>query len=199
MENFGATPENAKSEMTWITLHDTLVFAPGVLLGTKSIGSASEQKASQYRNFTWDEISRQKNITIAGMRVSHNLVFAQSSSEPIAERNFYFEEFSNFKFVIKDKIQSPILLADVLPFKTNRRGSSSGLEYVNEQSSIYRFQSPIEIPSTGQIELTFNPASGLTTTADGTTNPILPELGLSSNHGFFIRVVLFGTQERSIA
>jgi len=199
MENFGATPENAKSEMTWITLHDTLVYAPGALLGTKNIGSASEQKPSQYRNFTWDEISRQKNITIAGMRVSHNLIFAQNSSEPIAERNFYFEEFSNFKFVIKDKIQSPILLSDVLPFKTNRRGTGSGLEYVSEQSSIYRFQSAIEIPSTGQIELTFNPASGLITAPDALTNPILPDLGLIGNTGFFIRIVLFGTQERSIA
>lgn len=199
MNNHGATPENVKSELTWITLYDTLVYAPGTLLSTKLIGSASEQKAKQYRNFTWDEVSRQKNITIAGMRVSHNLVFAQSSSEPVEERNFYFEEFSNFVFNIKDKLQSPILLSDVLPYKTNRRGSASGLEYINEQYSIYRFQAPIEIPSTGQIELSFTPASGLTTTADAATNPILPDLGLSNNRGFFVKVVLYGVQERSIA
>lgn len=199
MDNFGATPENAKSELTWINLYDTLVFAPGTLLSAKSIGSSAEQKAKQYRNFTWDEVSRQKNITIAGMRVSHNLTFAQSSSEPIEERNFYFEEFSSFLFTIKDKVQSPILLSDVLPFKTNRRGTGSGLEYINEQYSIYKFQSPIEIPSTGQIELSFNPANGLTTTASGTTNPVLPDLGLANDRGFFLRVVLFGIQNRAIA
>jgi len=182
-------------QKTAIRLIDTIMYASASTPDTKSL-FVNSTKPTQYQNANWQDISAQRNVQIAGMRVSHNMVFTMSSSEPLKSRQMYFENFSQFKWTIKDTEYSTYSLANTLPYKLNY--VLGDIVAIYDTYPIFAFQEPISIPSTGNIKLEFIPASGLTLAADGDTNPLLPGAGLTSNRGFYITVELFGIQEREI-
>jgi len=195
--DFGQAPVNAQSQLTWSILYDVAVYTPGAVLNTQRLFDASQNRPLQYRSGTFQQLGLQKNIAINGMRVSSSIILAQRSSEPLAAQDWYFNEFSYFAWTIIQKNYDQFKLADLLPYKLTTIGGT--VTTVTQDYPYFILPELIKIPSTGDISLSFVPADGVTAAASGVTNPQLPNLGLTSNYGFALNVVLMGSENRPIS
>lgn len=197
--DYGQAPVDAASQLTWAVLYDTIVYAPGSTGGLQpySLFDGSSNKPAQYKSGTFKDLALQQNIILQGMRVSSDISLAQRSSESVALQDFYFNEFSYFAWTILEKNYDRFKLADVLPFKLNTIGAT--VTTITQDYPYFVLPEAIQIPSTGSITLTFVPAAGVNTLASGATNPQLPNLGLTSDYGFSMPVILMGSKNRPVS
>jgi hypothetical protein len=195
--NAGQVPDGAKSQVTWAVMKDIAYYAPGATLTAQNLFDNSMTKTETYRNTTFNDVGQQKNVTLYGLRVTHDMQFTAISSQTKSYTQWYFENFSEIQIKILEKSYDPIPLALALPYDLNQLDATTSLN--SRQVPFFTFPDPIVVPAGGNVKIKFQPATGLTAIATAATLPTLPGLSLTNDIGLSIVFQFMGLQERVIA
>jgi hypothetical protein len=197
--NFGIPQAGAQNEITWQIGYDWLLYNVSTALNTTQQfwDPSLSAKPAQFRTTSLQQLALQKAITISALRLDTNIRFtvADPAQQTTALQSFLLGSVVNI--TVLDKVNSPIQALSLLPYElANVSGTVTALAKIDP---FFRFPAPIEVPSGGDIKVTFTPLPGYTTAATAVTNPIIPNSGLTGNEGFFIALTYFGAQTRPIS
>lgn len=135
-------------------------------------------------------LQRGKIYTIHGIRAVSNVeVLATGLSTTQAYNKMLFEAESYFQFTIEKTTLNPVYLNQTIPQTITNIGTTAAANPRQDWLGLY-FSSPIIVPYSGDISLTFKPRTGLSSAATAVTNPFYIN-GTTASEAFTIAVELY--------
>jgi hypothetical protein len=191
-------PQSGERQDIYMIMSDIIYYAPTVALTEQEFFTHNGgTKNAQYRSGIFTDVANQKNLVIKGFRCTHNIALAARSSEPAATTQWYFENFSRIKVEVLEKAWDSIPLSFLLA--TDMYWATTAMAFAARNNPFFYLKEPIIVPVGGNIKFTFAPAAGLTTITTTTTSPQLPNLGLTSDYGYSLKLDIFGRQDRVVS
>lgn len=180
-----------------LTMRDKVIYAVNTTLTDYPLFSESTNtgKDSYSRTHKFP-LQRGKVYTIHGIVCESNVEISATVPGTISTTPGYnkqlFESESFFEFKYEKTTLNPVYLKDTLKQNLVNLGTTFTAQ-PRQQFLAYYFGSPILVPFSGDIGLTFRPRTGLATAATAVTNPFYLN-GTTPSEGFTITVSLIAQE-----
>ena len=182
------------------TVKDTAVYAVSEVLSEKTLFDTSTKHIS-YKDRAFP--SNSQKYIIYGMSAMPSIAFTAASDEIHASYYQHFLEESYIEIRIEGDENTKIYLKDLVPSIVVNTPSTDAatlphLARKDKENNVFPFPDPIEIGAGENIDITFVPATGLTTAAaSATVGNFLPNLELANDLGHAVRFYLHAFKLKS--